>query len=131
MIERITLLVCRMIKRNPVIDNLMGNGKSEPNVTVLYAWVHTKVCCYRHDEYFVIEGSGNAGWERIISIFFANSQDAMILEMKLFTDSKLKKYWYEKKLSDIIWQRIASYSFFDWCDNDYTVCVGLLFAGLR
>jgi hypothetical protein len=96
MIERITLLVSdSMIKRNPlVIDNLMGMAKSRPNVTVLYAWVHAKVCLLQtHDNYFVIEGSGNwsenAHYEQYI---FANSQGLYDFRMKLFTDSKLKKY---------------------------------------
>jgi hypothetical protein len=96
LIERITLLVSdSMIKRNPlVIDNLMGMAKSRPNVTVLYAWVHAKVCLLQtHENHFVIEGSGNwsenAYYEQYI---FANSKGLYDFRMKLFTDSKLKKY---------------------------------------
>jgi hypothetical protein len=96
LIERITLLVSdSMIKRNPiVIDNLMAMARSRPNVTVLYAWVHAKVCLLQTQEnYFVIEGSGNwsenAHYEQYV---FANSKGLYDFRMKLFTDSKLKKY---------------------------------------
>jgi hypothetical protein len=95
-IERITLLVSdSMIKRNPiVINNLMAMARSRPNVTVLYAWVHAKVCLLQTQEnYFVIEGSGNwsenAHYEQYV---FANSKGLYDFRMKLFTDSKLKKY---------------------------------------
>jgi hypothetical protein len=95
-IERITLLVSdSMIKRNPlVIDNLMAMAKSRPNVNVLYAWVHAKVCLLAtHDSHFVIEGSGNwsenAQYEQYT---FANSKGLYDFRMKLFTDSKMKKY---------------------------------------
>lgn len=96
MIERITLLVSdSMIKRNPlVIDNLMSIAKSRPNVTVLYAWVHAKVCLLKtSDFHFVIEGSGNwsenAHYEQYV---FAESKGLYDFRMKLFTESKLKKY---------------------------------------
>lgn len=95
-IERITLLVSdSMIKRNPLtIENLMAMASSRPNVTVLYAWVHAKVCLLQtHEDYFVIEGSGNwsenAHYEQYT---FANSKGLYDFRMKLFTDSKLKKY---------------------------------------
>ena len=95
-VERITLLVSdSMIKRNPlVIDNIMAMAKSRPNVKVLYAWVHAKVCLLKtHENYFVIEGSGNwsenAHYEQYV---FANSKGLYDFRMKLFTDSKLKKY---------------------------------------
>jgi hypothetical protein len=96
LIERITLLVSdSMIKRNPiVIDNLMAMARSRPNVTVLYAWVHAKICLLQTQEnYFVIEGSGNwsenAHYEQYV---FANNKGLYDFRMKLFTDSKLKKY---------------------------------------
>lgn len=95
-IERITLLVSdSMIKRNPiVIENLMAMAQSRPNVTVLYAWVHAKVCLLKtQEDYFVIEGSGNwsenAYYEQYV---FANSKGLYDFRMQLFTDSKLKKY---------------------------------------
>lgn len=95
-IERITLLVSdSMIKRNPiVISNLMAMASSRPNVTVLYAWVHAKVCLLQtHEHYYVIEGSGNwsenAHYEQYT---FANSKGLYDFRMKLFTESKLKKY---------------------------------------
>jgi hypothetical protein len=95
-IERITLLVSdSMIKRNPlVIDNLMAMATTRPSLTVLYAWVHAKVCLMQtHNHYFVIEGSGNwsenAHYEQYT---FANSKGLYDFRMKLFTESKLKKY---------------------------------------
>lgn len=95
-IERITLLISdSMIKRNPlVIDSLMTMAKSRPNMTVLYAWVHAKVCLLKtHEDFFVIEGSGNwsenANYEQYT---FANSKGLYDFRMKLFTESKLKKY---------------------------------------
>ena len=95
-IERITLLVSdSMIKRNPLtIENLMAMASSRPNVTVLYAWVHAKVCLLKtHEDFYVIEGSGNwsenAHYEQYT---FANSKGLYDFRMKLFTESKLKKY---------------------------------------
>jgi hypothetical protein len=96
MIEQITLLISdSMIKRNPVtIDNLMAMASSRPNVKVLYAWAHAKVCLLKtHDFYFVIEGSGNWGdnahYEQYILL---NDKGAYDFRMQLFTTSKLKKY---------------------------------------
>lgn len=96
MIEQVTLLVSdSMIKRNPlVIDNLMAMAKSRPNVNVLYAWVHAKVCLLKtSDFHYVIEGSGNwsenAHYEQYL---FAESKGLYDFRMKLFTESKLKKY---------------------------------------
>ena len=96
LIERITLLVSdSMIKRNPVvIDNLMAMATSRPNLTVMYAWVHAKVCLMQtQDHYFIVEGSGNwsenAHYEQYT---FANSKGLYDFRMKLFTDSKMKKY---------------------------------------
>lgn len=95
-IESITLLISdSMIKRNPkVIDNLMAMAQSRPNLTVLYAWVHAKVCLLQtHDYHYVIEGSGNwsenAQYEQYN---FANSKGLYDFRMQLFTNSKLKKY---------------------------------------
>jgi hypothetical protein len=95
-IERITLLISdSMIKRNPLtIDNLMAMASSRPNVTVLYAWVHAKVCLLQtHEDFFVIEGSGNwsenAHYEQYT---FANCKELYDFRMKLFTETKLKKY---------------------------------------
>ncbi len=78
MIEQITLLISEsMIKRNPkTIDNLKAMCTSRPNMKVLYAWSHAKVCLMKtHDFHFVIEGSGNwaenAHYEQYL---FANSK---------------------------------------------------------
>ena len=96
MIEKITLLISdSMIKRNPAtIDNLMAMASTRPNMEVLYAWSHAKVCLLRtHDFYFVIEGSGNwsdnAHYEQYI---LANSKGAYDFRLQLFTNSNLKKY---------------------------------------
>ena len=96
MIEQVTLLISdSMIKRNPVtIDNLMAMASTRPNVKVLYAWSHAKVCLLRtHDFHFVIEGSGNWGdnahYEQYILL---NDKGAYDFRMQLFTTSKLKKY---------------------------------------
>lgn len=96
MIEQVTLLISdSMIKRNPVtIDNLMAMQTSRPNLKVLYAWTHAKVCCIKtHDEHFVIEGSGNwsenAHYEQYV---LANSKGLYDFRLKLFTNSNLKKY---------------------------------------
>lgn len=95
-IEQITLLVSdSMIKRNPlVIDNLMAMASSRPNLKVLYAWVHAKVCLMRTNEHhFIVEGSGNwsenAHYEQYT---FGNCKGLYDFRMTLFTESKLKKY---------------------------------------
>lgn len=95
-IEQITLLVSdSMIKRNPlVIDNLMAMASTRPNLKVLYAWVHAKVCLMQtQDHYFIVEGSGNwsenAHYEQYT---FGNCKGLYDFRMKLFTESKLKKY---------------------------------------
>lgn len=95
-IECITLLISdSMIKRNPiVIDNLMAMATTRPNLKVLYAWVHAKVCLLQtHESYYVIEGSGNwsenAHYEQYV---FANSKGLFDFRMGLFTNSRLKKY---------------------------------------
>lgn len=96
LIERITLLVNDgIIKRNPVMmDNLRAMASTRANITILYAWVHAKVCLLKtHDAHFIIEGSGNwsenAQYEQYI---FANSKGLYDFRMKLFTETKLKKY---------------------------------------
>lgn len=96
MIEQITLLISdSMIKRNPVtIDNLMAMQTSRPNLKVLYAWTHAKVCLLKtHDEHFVIEGSGNwsenAHYEQYV---LANSKGLYDFRLQLFTNCNLKKY---------------------------------------
>lgn len=98
MIEQVTLLISdSMIKRNPVtIDNLMGICSSRPNFKALFAWSHAKVCIIKtHDFHFVIEGSGNwsenAHYEQYL---FANSKGLYDFRMELFTNIKLKKYWW-------------------------------------
>ena len=96
MIEQITLLISdSMIKRNPVtIDNLKAMCSSRPNIKVLYAWSHAKVCLLEtHDFYFVIEGSGNwaenAHYEQYV---FANSKGLFDFRKQLFTTIEMIKY---------------------------------------
>lgn len=96
MIEQITLLISdSMIKRNPAtIDNLMAMATTRPNMKVLFAWSHAKVCLLKtHDYYYVIEGSGNwsdkAHYEQYI---LSNSKGVYDFRLQLFTNSNLKKY---------------------------------------
>ena len=96
MIEQITLLISEsMIKRNPkTIDNLKAMCASRPNMKVLYAWSHAKVCLMKtHDFHFVIEGSGNwaenAHYEQYL---FANSIGLYDFRLQLFTTIKMIKY---------------------------------------
>lgn len=96
LIEQLTLFISEsMIKRNPVtIDNLMAMAKERPNLTVLYAWSHAKVCLMQtHDNWYCVEGSGNwsdnAHYEQYI---FANSKGLFDFRQKLFTESKVKAY---------------------------------------
>ncbi|MFP9114303.1 hypothetical protein ACLI1A_10180 [Flavobacterium sp. RHBU_3] len=95
-IEQITLLVNDgMIARNPVtMDNLASMAKSRPNVHVQLAWVHAKVSLLQtHDNYYVIEGSGNwadnAQYEQYV---FSNDKGAYDFRMKLFTEIKSKPF---------------------------------------
>ena len=90
LIEQVTLLISdSMIKRNPVtIDNLMAMQTTRPNLKVLYAWTHAKVCCIKtHHEHFVIEGSGNwsenAHYEQYV---LANSKGLYDFRLQLFTN---------------------------------------------
>jgi hypothetical protein len=96
MIEQITLMISdSMIKRNPLtIENLMAMATTRPNLKVVYAWSHAKVCLMKtHDNYYIIEGSGNwsenAQYEQYI---LANSKGVYDFRMELFTNSNLKKY---------------------------------------
>lgn len=96
MVEQVTLMISdSMIKRNPTtIENLMAMASTRPNMKVLYAWSHAKVCLMKtHDNYFVIEGSGNwsenAQYEQYV---LANSKGVYDFRMELFTNSNLKKY---------------------------------------
>lgn len=96
LIEQMTLFISEsMIKRNPItIDNLMAMAKNRPNMKVLYAWSHAKVCLMQtHDNWYCVEGSGNwsdnAHYEQYI---FANSYGLFDFRKKLFTESKVKTY---------------------------------------
>lgn len=96
MIEQITLLISEsMIKRNPVtIENLKAMCLTRPNVKVLYAWSHAKICIMKTEDFhFVIEGSGNwaenAHYEQYV---FANSLGLYNFRKQLFTTVDMIKY---------------------------------------
>jgi hypothetical protein len=96
MVERITLLINDgMVQRNAItIQNLMAAASTRPNIEVLFAWVHAKVCLLRtHDFHYVIEGSGNwsenAHYEQYL---LGNSKGLYDFRMKLITESKKKSY---------------------------------------
>lgn len=96
LIEQMTLFISdSMIKRNPVtIDNLMAMAKERPNLSVLYAWSHAKVCLMEtHENWYCVEGSGNwsdnAHYEQYL---FANCKNLYDFRKKLFTESKVKTY---------------------------------------
>lgn len=96
MIEQITLLISEsMIKRNPVtIENLKAMCTTRPNIKVLYAWSHAKICIMKtSDFHFVIEGSGNwaenAHYEQYL---FANDKGLYDFRKQLFTNVEMIKY---------------------------------------
>ena len=67
---------------------------TRPNIKVLYAWSHAKVCIMKtHDFHFVIEGSGNwaenAHYEQYL---FANSKGLYDFRKQLFTTIDMIKY---------------------------------------
>lgn len=96
MIEQLTLFINDgILSRSPVtMDNLKAMASSRPNLKVLLAWSHAKITLMRtKDFFFVVEGSGNwsdnACYEQYV---FTNDKGAYDFRMKLFTDSKIKKY---------------------------------------
>lgn len=96
LVEEVEILISdSMIKMNPVtVDRLMALVHSRPNFTVKYAWVHAKVTLMQtHEDFYVVEGSGNfsenAQYEQYL---FANDKGLFDFRLKLFTETKLKKY---------------------------------------
>lgn len=94
LIDSITLMISdSMIKRNPVtIDHLSALVNGRPNIRVIYAWVHAKVCAMlTAHNHFVVEGSGNwsenAHYEQYT---FINSETVYEFRKKLFTQAKIK-----------------------------------------
>src|SRR5690606_5621600 len=93
LIDSITLLISdSMIKRNAqTIDHLNALVRTRPNIKVLYAWVHAKVCIMRTEHNnFIVEGSGN--WSenaQLEQYLFTNSLDAYEFRKKLFTEAKI------------------------------------------
>lgn len=92
-VDAITLLISdSMIKRNPTtIDNLCSMAASRGNITVLFTWVHAKVCILETDNHhYIIEGSGNwsdnAQYEQYV---FGNSQSVYEFRKELFTNTKI------------------------------------------
>lgn len=93
-VDQITLLVSdTMLKRNPqTADLLSAVNREYPNINVLFAWVHAKVCLIEtKDAHYVIEGSGNwsenAYYEQYI---FAWSKGLFDFRMKLFTEVDIR-----------------------------------------
>jgi len=93
-IETITLIISdSLIKRNPkTIDYLNALIKNRANFTVIYSWVHAKVCIAKtKSNFYIIEGSGNwssnAQYEQYI---FANSKGVYDFRLLLFTESNLR-----------------------------------------
>jgi hypothetical protein len=93
-LEQITLMISdSLIKRNPAtIDYLNALISGRANFTVLYSWVHAKVCiCKTKENYFIIEGSGNwASNAQYEQYTFANSIGLYNFRKTLFTESKLR-----------------------------------------
>lgn len=92
-IGKINLLISdSMQKRNPKIsDTINAWATVNPQVTVIYAWNHSKVTLLKTEAgYFCIEGSGNWGenacYEQYVLV---NDESVYNLRKKLFTDSKV------------------------------------------
>ncbi|OBQ56098.1 hypothetical protein JJL45_05205 [Tamlana sp. s12] len=94
LIDEITLLISdSMIKRNPkTIDNLCSVSNSRPNVNILFAWVHAKVCLMEtKSDHFIIEGSGNWAENAYYEQYtFANSKGLFDFRKELFTNSHVR-----------------------------------------
>lgn len=95
-IEQMTLLISdSMIKRNPAtIENLVAMSSTRANLQVKFAWNHSKVNLIQtHDEYYVIEGSGNwsnnAHFEQYI---FVNDKEVFDFRKQMFENEKIKTY---------------------------------------
>jgi hypothetical protein len=95
-IEQMTLLISdSMIKRNPAtIENLVAMSSTRANLQVKFAWNHSKVNLIQtHDEYYVIEGSGNwsnnAHFEQYI---FVNDKEVFDFRKQMFEHNKIKTY---------------------------------------
>lgn len=84
-----------MIKRNPAtIENLVAMSSTRANLQVKFAWNHSKVNLIQtHDEYYVIEGSGNwsnnAHFEQYI---FVNDKEVFDFRKQMFENEKIKTY---------------------------------------
>ena len=94
LIEQITIIVSdTLLSRNQAIsDQLAAIDSQYANISVLFAWVHAKVCLLQaEDDHYVIEGSGNwsdnAAYEQYI---FANSKGLYDFRMKLFTETTIR-----------------------------------------
>ncbi len=92
-IGKINLLISdSMQKRNPKIsDTINAWATVNPQVTVIYAWNHSKVTLLKTEtSYFCIEGSGNWGENACYEQYvLANDETVYNLRRKLFTDSKV------------------------------------------
>lgn len=93
-VDQITLLVSdTMLKRNPITADLLSAASKEyPNLNVLFAWVHAKVCLLETEKgHFVIEGSGNWSENAYYEQYaFANCKGLFDFRMKLFTEVEIR-----------------------------------------
>ena len=92
-IGKINLLISdSMQKRNPKIsDTINAWATVDPQVTVIYAWNHSKVTLLKTEAgYYCIEGSGNWGENACYEQYvISNDETVYNLRRKLFTDSKV------------------------------------------
>lgn len=94
LVDKITLMISdSMIQRNTsTTEHLAALVQSRPNIRILYAWVHAKVCTIKTEHnHFVVEGSGNwsenAQYEQYT---FINSLQAYEFRNKIFNDAIIK-----------------------------------------
>ncbi|MFB9055062.1 hypothetical protein ACFFVB_18420 [Formosa undariae] len=94
MVEQITLMISdSMIRRNPkTIDNLCSMVNNRPNIKVLFAWVHAKVCIMETaTDHYIVEGSGNWAENAYYEQYtFANARGLFEFRKELFTNSHIR-----------------------------------------
>jgi len=93
-IDEITLLVSdTMLSRNPTVSDMLASVNREyPNIKILFAWCHAKVCLIETATgHYVIEGSGNWSENAYLEQYIlANSSGLFDFRMKLFTESDIR-----------------------------------------
>lgn len=93
-VDQITLCISdTMISRNAVTTDLLSSiNKEYPNITVIFSWVHAKVCLIETNAaHYVIEGSGNWSENAYYEQYtFANSRGLFDFRMKLITEVQIR-----------------------------------------